>query len=120
VAFATDIGNKDAMITLTMACSIVGFALTVVQAHNGAGRHRGDVPPDVYQYGLFINFINQPIYLFAICFAKLAVGAALMRIAADRFYKYVILGIMTFMLLYTIACFFVSIPPAMFSTVELS
>jgi len=97
------------MITLTMACSIVGFALTVVQANNGAGRHRGDVPADIYQYGMFINFINQPIYLFAICFAKLAVGAALMRIAADRFYKYLIGGIMGFMLFYTTACFFVSL-----------
>lgn len=97
------------MITLTMACSIVGFALTVVQANNGAGRHRGDVPPDTYQYGLFINFINQPIYLFAICFVKLAVGAALMRIATERIYKYVIMAVMGFMLFYTVACFFVSI-----------
>jgi hypothetical protein len=98
------------MITLTMACSIVGFALTVVQANNGAGRHRGDVPADTYQYGLFINFINQPIYLFAICFVKLAVGAALMRIATVRFYKLTIMGVMGFMLFYTVACFFVSIP----------
>jgi hypothetical protein len=92
-----------------MACSIVGLALAVVQAQYGAGRHRGDVPPDTYQYGMFINFISQPIYLYAICFAKLAVGAALMRIAADKFYKYVILGVMGFMLFYTTACFFVSI-----------
>jgi hypothetical protein len=97
------------MITLTTACSIVGFALTIVQAKYGAGRHRGDVPADIYQYGMLVNFISQPIYLFAICFAKLAVGAALLRIAADRFYKYVILGVMGFMLSYTTACFFVSI-----------
>lgn len=95
------------MITLTMACSIVGFALTAVQANNGAGRRRGDVPPDVYQYGMFINFINQPIYLFAICFVKLAVGAALMRIASIRNYKYAIMGVMGFVSFYTIACFFV-------------
>jgi hypothetical protein len=93
--------------TLTMAFSIVGFALTVVQANNGAGRHRGDVQPDKYQYGLFINFINQPIYLFAICFVKLAVGAALMRIANEKVYKRLIMGVMGFMLFYTIACFFV-------------
>jgi hypothetical protein len=95
--------------TLTMAFSIVGFALTVVQANNGAGRHRGDVPPDTYQYGLFINFVFQPIYLFAICFVKLAVGAALMRIANEKVYKRLIMGVMGFMLFYTIACFFVSI-----------
>ena len=108
------------MITLTMACSIVGFALTVVQANYGAGRHRGDVPPDVYQYGLFINFINQPMYLFAICFAKLAVGSALMRIATQKIYKYVIGGIMGFTLFYTIACFFVSITSFLFSMLGIS
>jgi hypothetical protein len=95
--------------TLTTAFSIVGFVLTVVQANNGAGRHRGDVPPDTYQYGLFVNFINQPIYLFAICFVKLAVGAALMRIANEKVYKRLIMGVMGFMLFYTIACFFVSV-----------
>jgi len=108
------------MITLTMACSIVGFALTVVQAHNGAGRHRGDVPPDIYQYGLFINFINQPMYLFAICFAKLAVGAALMRIATQKTYKYTIGAIMAFTLFYTIACFFVSISSSLLSAFTVS
>lgn len=106
------------MITLTMACSIVGFALTVVQANNGAGKHIGDVPPDTYQYGMFINFINQPIYLFAIGFAKLAVGAALMRIASERVYKYVIGGVMGFMLFITIACFFVCIISALFSKLD--
>jgi len=93
--------------------------LTIVQANNGAGKHRGDVPPDVYQYGLFINFINQPMYLFAICFAKLAVGAALMRIAIVKTYKYVIGGIMGFTLFYTIACFFVSPVPVFFSMINI-
>lgn len=96
-----------------MVTSIVGFALTVVQANNGAGRHFADVPPDVYQYGLFINFVDQPIYLFAICFVKLAVGAALMRIATKKMYKHMIMGVMVFMLFYTIACFFVSITTAL-------
>lgn len=108
------------MITLTVACSIVGFALTVVQANNGAGRHRGDVPPDIYQYGMFINFINQPMYLFAICFAKLAVGSALMRIATQKIYKYVIGAIMAFTLFYTIACFFVSISSFLYSIFDIS
>lgn len=107
------------MITLTMACSIVAFALTVVQANNGAGKHRGDVPPDVYQYGLFIGFVNQPIYVFGICFAKIAVGAALLRIVAGQTYKYVIVGVMGFMLFYTIACFFVSIVSVSISMVNI-
>jgi hypothetical protein len=93
---------------LTMALSIVGFALAVVQAGNGAGRHRGDVPADTYQYGMLINFVSQPVYLFAICFVKLAVGASLMRIATEKVYRHIIMGVMGFMLFYTIACFFVS------------
>jgi hypothetical protein len=91
-----------------MACAIIGLVLTVIQANHGAGKHRGDVQPDDYAYGMLINFINQPIYLFGICFAKLAVGAALIRIASRRSYRCSILGVMGFMLIYTIACFFVS------------
>jgi hypothetical protein len=82
--------------------------VTVVQTRYGAGKHRGDVPPDDYQYGLLVNFVNQPIYLFAICFVKLAVGAALIRIATKWLYRGLILGVMIFMLIYTIGCFFVS------------
>jgi hypothetical protein len=93
---------------LTAVCSIVGLAVTIVQTRYGAGKHRGDVPPDDYEYGLLVNFVNQPIYLFAICFVKLAVGAALMRIATKQLYRRLILGVMVFMLIYTIGCFFVS------------
>lgn len=92
-----------------MMFAIVGFALVVVQANNGAGKHRGDVPPDVYQFGMHVNFASQPIYLYAVCLVKIAVGAALIRIAVVKFYRYLILGIMGFMLFYTVGCMFVSI-----------
>ena len=82
--------------------------MTIVQARYGAGKHRGDVPPDDYEHGLLVNFVNQRIYLFAICFVKLAVGAALMRIAIKQLYRGLVLGVMVFMLIYTIGCFFVS------------
>lgn len=59
------------------------------------------------------------MYLFAICFAKLAVGAALMRIATEKTYKYVIGGIMAFTLCYTIACFFVSTKSVLFSMIDI-
>jgi hypothetical protein len=91
-----------------MACAIVGLVLTVIQANHGAGKHRGDVQADDYAYGMLVNFISQPVYLFGICFAKLAVGATLIRIAPKRSYRYSIQGVMGFMLIYTIACFFVS------------
>lgn len=89
-------------------CSIVGFAVTIIQTRYGAGRHRGDVWHEDYEYGMLVNFVNQPIYLFAICFVKLAVGAALMRIATKQLYQRLILGVMVFMLIYTVVCFFVS------------
>lgn len=38
------------------------------------------------------NFMTQLIYIYAICFAKLAVGASLLRIASTKFWKYTILG----------------------------
>jgi len=99
--------SQDAIITLTTACSIAGFAVTIIQCKYGAGRHRGDVSPEDYEYGMLVNFVNQPVYLFAICFVKLAVGAALMRIATKKLYKRLILGVMGFMLIYTVVCFFV-------------
>lgn len=39
-----------------------------------------------------LNFISQLTYLYGICFAKLAVGASLLRIASTRLWKNLILG----------------------------
>jgi hypothetical protein len=41
-----------------------------------------------------LNFITQPIYLFATCFLKLSIGFFLLRIAVKAFYKRLIIGIM--------------------------
>lgn len=95
----------------TMMTSLAGYALIVVELMHGGGRHRGDVDPEDYAFGVKINFITQPIYLYAICFVKLSVGATLFRIATTKFYRHLILSVMAFMLFYTIGCFFVSLPP---------
>jgi hypothetical protein len=73
-------------------CSIVGFAVTIIQTRYGAGRHRGDVWHEDYEYGMLVNFVNQPIYMFA----------------TKQLYQRLILGVMVFMLIYTVVCFFVS------------
>merc|ERR1712000_334950 len=99
-------GWDDAMMALTMLTSLAGCGVAVASIPYGAGRHRGDIPPDDFQTGMKLNFISQPIYLFAICFVKLAVGCSLLRIASTKFYTWLISGIMGFMLFYTIACFF--------------
>jgi hypothetical protein len=101
---------------LTMATALAGCALVIAQGQFGAGRHRGDVDPDIYMIGMKLNFISQPTYLFAICFVKLAVGFSLLRIASTKFYRYLIRGIMGFMLFYTIGCFFVSTSFPLFSS----
>jgi hypothetical protein len=41
-----------------------------------------------------LNFLSQPVYLFAICFLKLSVGFFLLRIAVKPVYKRIIIGIM--------------------------
>lgn len=92
---------------LSLALAWAGQGVIFGQLSHGAGRHKGDVDPDVYMIGMKLNFISQPIFLIAICVVKLAVGCALLRIASTKFYRYLILSIMGFMAFYTIGCFFV-------------
>lgn len=96
---------------LSMALAWAGQSVIFGQLANGAGRHIGDVDPDIYMKGMKLNFISQPIYLIAICVVKLSVGCALLRIASTKFYRWLILSIMGFMAFYTIGCFFVSHSP---------
>lgn len=100
--------TQDAMMTFTMITSLAGMGLAVASVPYGAGRHRGDVDPEVFSYGMKLNFVSQPIYLFAICFVKVAVGLSLLRIAFTKFWRNLIIGIMVVLVLYTIAAFFVS------------
>ena len=93
---------------LTMAMNWAGEGVVIASVAYGAGRHIGDVDPAVFQTGMKLNFITQPIFLIAICVVKLSVGCALLRIASTKFYRWLILGIMIFMSIYTIGCFFVS------------
>ncbi|KAI8623978.1 hypothetical protein F5Y19DRAFT_456404 [Xylariaceae sp. FL1651] len=99
-------GLDDGFMTFALALSLSGQGVVIAQVFNGAGRHIGDVPPDRYSVGLKLNFITQPIYLYAICFVKLAVGATLVRIAVTKSWKRTILSIMIFMTVYTVASFF--------------
>lgn len=76
----------------TLAVSLVGMGLIIGQVHYGAGRHMGDVPPETAKKGLELNLVSQLIYLWGICFAKMSIGATLLRIASTRFWKRTILG----------------------------
>ncbi|CAF3609115.1 unnamed protein product [Fusarium graminearum] len=99
-------GWDDAFMILTMALNWAGEGVIIASVVYGAGKHIGDVEPDVFQKGMKLNFISQPIFLIAICVVKLSVGFALLRIASTKFYRWLICGIMIFMSIYTIGCFF--------------
>jgi hypothetical protein len=94
---------------LTMIISILGLGIVIVEVHYGAGQHRDDLAEETYHKGMKLNFISQPVYLYALCLVKVAIGASLLRIARTKFYRRLIISIMVFLLLYTFACVFVSL-----------
>lgn len=95
--------------TLAMALSLAGLGVIIGQVLHGGGQHIGDVDPKVYSIGMKLNFISQPIYLWAICVVKLSIGCSLLRIASTKFWRVLILSIQCFMGLYTLGCFFVRV-----------
>jgi hypothetical protein len=97
---------QDYFMSFATALVVAGQGVIWGSIIHGAGRHMGDIPLEDLPKGLKLNFISQPIYLIAICVTKLAVGATLLRIASTKFYRHLIIGIMAFMTIYTIACFF--------------
>src|SRR6478609_2975619 len=95
--------------TAAMALVVAGEGIIISSLTHGAGKHIGDIPPESLPKGMKMNFISQPVYLIAICVVKLAIGSTLLRIANTKFYRRLIIGIMVFMSVYTIGCFFVGI-----------
>ncbi|KAF2708626.1 hypothetical protein K504DRAFT_380309 [Pleomassaria siparia CBS 279.74] len=79
--------------------------LIVPEVYFGAGKHRDQIDPADFQQAFKLNFITQPIYLFATMFVKQSVGLFLLRIAATPFYRRLIISVMAFMAIYTIGCF---------------
>ena len=77
-----------------MQC-IAGQIIIIPQVYYGAGRHIDQIPIDDIHLALKLNFITQPIYLFAICIIKLSIGLFLLRIATETMYRRMIIGIMS-------------------------
>lgn len=84
----------------------MGQIIIIPEVYYGAGRHVQYIDPEHFAIGYKLNFITQPIYLFAICLVKISVGFFLLRIAVHSVYRRLIIGIMLFMGIYTIGCFF--------------
>jgi hypothetical protein len=77
-----------------IAQCIVGQCIIVPQVFNGAGRHVEYIDPADFKTAMKLNFISQPVYLFAICLLKISIGCFLLRIAVKPLYKRLIIGIM--------------------------
>lgn len=87
-----------------MALSLGGMGVVIASVEYGAGRHAAYLDADVNRLGLKLNFVSQPIYLWAIPLVKVSVGFFLMRIAPSIYYKRILQGVMTFLMAYTFVC----------------
>ncbi|KAJ4983126.1 integral membrane family protein [Stagonosporopsis vannaccii] len=106
VRMIRNVGWDDYVMISAMVLCIVGQIIIIPEVHYGAGRHVQYIDPADFAIGYKLNFITQPIYLFAICLVKISVGFFLLRIAVHSAYRRLIIGIMLFMGIYTIGCFF--------------
>jgi len=79
---------------LTNPQCVAGQGIIIPQVLLGAGRHVPDVPQHDYPQAMKLNFVTQPMYLFAICLMKLSVGCFLLRVAVKPFYRRTIISIM--------------------------
>ena len=59
--------------------------------------------------GMKLNFISQGMLQWGVCLVKVSVGCALLRIATQKRWRFPIIGITIFMVIYTAGCFTVSI-----------
>ncbi|KAI1136431.1 hypothetical protein F5Y05DRAFT_108158 [Hypoxylon sp. FL0543] len=98
-------GTDDYVMLAAMLLSLVGMGIVIAQVQYGAGRHAAYLDPEVNRTGLKLNFISQPIYLWAIPMVKMSVGFFLIRISPSVVYKRIIQGVMIFLMAYTFACF---------------
>ncbi|KAJ5062481.1 hypothetical protein J3E72DRAFT_187717 [Bipolaris maydis] len=99
-----NVGWDDYTMILSMVLCIAGQCVIIPQVYYGAGRHIEYIDPKDFSQAMKLNFISQPIYLFAICFVKISVGFFLLRIAVRPFFRRLIMGIMIFMGVYTFGC----------------
>ncbi|KAF1928177.1 uncharacterized protein M421DRAFT_391775 [Didymella exigua CBS 183.55] len=100
------LGWDDYMMLSAMVLCIAGQIVIIPQVYYGAGRHIQYIEPHEFAMGYKFNFITQPIYVVAIALVKISVGFFLLRIAVRAVYRRIIIGIMTFMAVYTTGCFF--------------
>jgi hypothetical protein len=81
------------------------MGVIIPEVMNGAGRHIAYLDPAKASVGLKLNFVTQPIYLWAITVVKVSIALFLVRIAPNKFYTRFLWGIIAFLFVYTTICF---------------
>ncbi|KAK9775286.1 hypothetical protein SCAR479_07962 [Seiridium cardinale] len=98
-------GADDWVMISAMTLSLAGLGVVIPEVMNGAGRHTAYLDPETNRLGLKLNFITQPIYLWAIPLVKVSVGLFLMKISPNLLYRRILQGIILFLMVYTVASF---------------
>ncbi|OJJ47333.1 hypothetical protein ASPZODRAFT_96276 [Penicilliopsis zonata CBS 506.65] len=100
-----NVGLDDWTMVLTMALSLSGWAITIPEVLNGAGRHTIYVEKTASK-AMHLNFATELIYLWAIAAVKISIGFFLLRFAPRRGYRVFISVVMVAMTVYTLICNF--------------
>jgi hypothetical protein len=79
------------------------MGLVIPEVINGAGRHTAYLDPAKATVGLKLNFITQPVFLWAITTVKISIALFLLRIAPNKTYRKILWGVIIFLLVYTFA-----------------
>ncbi|KAF9694287.1 hypothetical protein EKO04_008005 [Ascochyta lentis] len=85
-ALSTMITRLYVRLVMIRNCA-VGQIIIIPEVYYGAGRHIQYIEPDHFATGYKLNFITQPIYLFAIALVKISVGFFLLLIAGPHTIK---------------------------------
>lgn len=93
-----------AVIINTFNLALLGF-----QVYYGLGRHKDDLTAENYIQANKLYIPNQAMSTVGMCLCKISVGFTLLRIAAQRAWKWIIISIMVFVALYSIQALVVSV-----------
>lgn len=84
-------------LTDLQAMFIAGFCIVIPEVHYGAGRHFAYLQPERVSVGLKLNFITQPIYLWANTLVKISIAFSFLRIVPSTSYRHFLYGSIVFL-----------------------
>jgi hypothetical protein len=81
------------------------MGLVIAEVIYGGGRHLAYLDPETAKMGLKLNFIFEPIYIWAITVVKISIAIFLTRITPTKFYKILLWSVTGVLVAYTAVCF---------------